>query len=115
MVKRQKQLRLRVMAEYASLGIWVIEGVGPFRHGMIEHASLNLPLALAQGFEAWIEGYNDNLGLDGAIFDVHAFNAKGLRLATDLKRHLGPDVYVELIPENAGGELGVAHEILLNT
>jgi hypothetical protein len=111
---KQKQLRLRVMAEYASSGIWVMEAVGPFRHGMIKHASLKLPESLSRRFDDWIKWYYDILGFDGAVFDVDAFNAEGLRLATDLKIFLGSDVYVELIPEAKAGELGEAQEITLS-
>ena len=46
------------MAEYSSSGIWVIGGgPKPFRHGMIEHATLRLPAALARRFDDWIEAY----------------------------------------------------------
>lgn len=111
--KPQTPSRLRVMAEYASSGIWVIEAVGPFRHGMIEHAALHLPAALARDFENWIEQYYDRLGIDGAVFNVEAFNSEGLRLATELKTFLGTDVSVEYIPEDEDGSPGPAQEIEL--
>lgn len=93
---------LRVMAEYSSSGIWVIDGgPEPFRHGMIEHRDLRLPTALAQRFDAWIEAYET---LEGAGTD--AFNLIGLQIATELKQIVGSDVYVEFVAEASGGGLG---------
>ncbi|MEO8609198.1 MAG: hypothetical protein ABI690_15010 [Chloroflexota bacterium] len=114
MAEPQKELRLRVMAEYMSSGIWVIGERGAFRHGMIEHASLKLPTNLAQAFNDWIEWYEDNLSTDEVIFDIEKFNAEGLRLATELKKFLGSDVYVEFVPEGEKG-LGQSLEIKLDT
>jgi hypothetical protein len=94
--------KLRVMAEYSSSGIWVIGGgPGPFRHGMIEHGALRLPLALAQRFDDWIEAYET---LDDA--GTTAFNLVGLQLATELKQIVGRGVYVEFVAEACGGGLG---------
>lgn len=95
-------LKLRVMAEYASSGIWVIEKIGPFRHGMIGYSSLRLPQDLALRFEQWIELY---WGMLENNFDVNEFNQIGRRLAQDLKAHIGSE-YVEFIPELATGGLG---------
>lgn len=90
------------MAEYCSSGIWVIDGgPGPFRHGMIEHAALRLPAALAQRFDEWIEAY-ETLDDEGTT----AFNLVGLQLATELKQIVGSGVYVEFVAEASGGGLG---------
>ncbi len=90
------------MAEYSSSGMWAIGGgPWPFRHGMIGSRDLRLPTALAQRFDAWIEAYEtlDDAGID-------AFNRVGLQLATDLKRVVGSNVYVEFVAEEPGGGLG---------
>ncbi len=89
------------MAEYASSGIWVIGQVGPFRHAMITWSALGLPADLSRRFEAWIETYwqwlDDELDLD-------KFNTDGRMLAQQLKQFVGPDVYVEFIPESRSDE-----------
>jgi hypothetical protein len=128
MAEPREELRLRVMAEYSSSGIWVMKPVGPFRHGMINHKSLNLPAELAKQFNDWIEWYWDALGdpdrpsfdlpaevaqeyndwLDWflgepVVSDIEKFNAEGLRLAKKLKVFLGADVYVEFEPERING------------
>src|SRR5437870_697333 len=112
--KPKKELRLRVMAEYASSGIWVMESIKPFRHGMVSHGSLNLPSDLAERFNGWIEQYYDNLGMDGVELDVKKFNAEGISLAREKKAFLGPDVYIEFIPEDENGGLGLSQEIRLD-
>lgn len=97
-----RSAKLRVMAEYSSSGIWVIGGgPKPFRHGMIEHAALRLPPALARRFDDWIEAYGT---LDDA--GTTAFNLVGLQLATELKQVVGSGVYVEFVAEALGGGLG---------
>jgi hypothetical protein len=97
------RLKLRVMAEYASSGIWIIEKLGYFRHGMIGYSSLKLSPELAIRFEQWIELYwgmlEDNL-------DIDEFNQVGRKLARELKTHIGQSGYVEFIPELATGGLG---------
>jgi hypothetical protein len=95
-------LQLRVMAEYCSSGIWVIGKVGCFRHGMIEHSSLNLPPDLAQRFEQWIELYDENSATN---FNLDRFNNIGRGLAKDLKNYLGIES-VEFIPESIDGGIG---------
>jgi hypothetical protein len=137
MAETREELRLRVMADYLSSGIWLMKPVGPFRHSMINHKKLRLPAELAKQFNDWIEWYNDNLpdpdrpafDLPAAvaqeyndwldwflgepvIFDVEKFNAEGLRLATALKAFMGADVYVEFQPERING-ISQAQEIRL--
>ena len=89
---------LRVMAEYASSGIWVVGGCGPFRHGMISHEKLSLPRELANGFNEWIDWYWDILDEDKP-FDFEGFNSTGRALAIELKRFVGNDVIVLFDPE----------------
>jgi len=103
---------LRVMAEYGSSGIWVVEPTGPFRHGMIEHRSLHLPEELAGSFRNWIDRYWKIL--DAAEdFDTSAFNKEGRRLAQALKRHVGPKVMVLFVHEAEDGHLGNEEEIIM--
>ena len=97
-------LKIRVMAEYASSGMWEIGTVGLFRHGMVGAGYLKLPAELAAQFEQWIASYE--LKLEDAPFDTDAFNQTGRTLAQALKAHLGPDSYVEFVPEDAETGLG---------
>ena len=117
-------LKLRVMAEYESSGIWVIEQVGPFRHSGVDYDWLSLPPELAEQFRRWIItywAYYDQAMFDeeypefkGFIFDTESFNQEGRELAHQLKAHLGPECYVEFQPEsNEGGGLGTAEIISL--
>lgn len=102
------------MAEYASSGIWVIGAIGPFRHGGIGHSSLGLPQDLAQRFEQWIELYWGRLDypeFQHLGFDADEFNRIGRSLAQDLKAHVGPNGYVEFIPELEAGGMGEAEII----
>ncbi|MBL8787804.1 MAG: hypothetical protein JNJ59_23075 [Deltaproteobacteria bacterium] len=107
-MKKPKPLHLRVMAEYGSSGIWRVSPnpTGPFRHGMLEHASLDLPADLAQAFDDWIERYTlENLA---GTLDKTAFNLEGHRLATRLKAFLssrGHTPHVELQGEAEDGSL----------
>jgi len=92
------------MADYGSSGIWVIETIGPFRHGMVWYESLGIPADLSDRFKAWIAAYWQRLEEDK--FKVREFNALGRRLAMELKGFFGPDTYVEFIPETPNGGLG---------
>ncbi len=94
---KRNQLRLRVMAEYGSSGIWVIGTKGVWRHGMIEHSSLRLPKELSAKFVEWIEEYYQILTDEN--FDKESFNKRGRELAQELKNIVGDEVYVEFIPE----------------
>lgn len=95
-------MKLRVMADYASSGIWVIDSkFSPWRHGMIEHESLKLPKELAQEFTEWIKWYWQNYE-DHKNFDVKGFNKQGLELAQKLKSFLGEDYHVEYEGEPPG-------------
>lgn len=108
----RSNLKLRVMAEYCSSGIWLIGRHGVWRHSMIEHSSLRLPTDLSSRFEQWIDLYITQL--DNANFDTESFNCTGRALAKELKSHLGAEVYVEFIPESdEGSGLGAAEEIKL--
>lgn len=110
--------KLRVMAEYGSSGIWVIQPVGGWRHSMIEHGDLRLPLELSLRFERWIETYTDayiqRLEDPVYVFDHEAFNAEGRALAQVLKRHVGSTIYVELQSETAEGGLNPPEEITVD-
>lgn len=101
--------KLRVMAEYASSGIWVIEPVGPFRHYMIAPEALGLPANLAEQFADWVGYYWKRL--EGGSFDDAQFNAIGRKITKELKEFIGAETFVEYVPEMADGSLGVAEEI----
>jgi len=99
--------KLRVMAEYESSGIWVIEPVGPFRHGMIRHEALDVPSGLSSQFREWIDLYWQRIDEDiSSDEDTKKFNQTGRTLAKALKDYLGPNVYVEYIPELPDGSRG---------
>ncbi len=110
MASKKKPLRLRVMAEYGSSGIWQVIEKGSFRHAMRDHSSLNLPPALSEAFSRWIARYEERLLAPGE-FDAGAFNAEGRRLARELRAHLGPAGSVEFVPEMADGSLGDPEEM----
>jgi hypothetical protein len=99
---RLADLRLRVMAEYGSSGIWEIGRIGCFQHGMLEHSTLKLPPDLTRRFEKWIELYEENLTTN---FNLAEFNNIGRGLAQDLTNYLGT-TSVEFIPESIEGGIG---------
>ena len=94
---------VRIMAEYASSGLWLMRPAGVFRHSGIGADALNLPPELKIGFAQWIETYWGRLELEGTVFDCDSFNATGRELAHALKAHLGPESYVEFVPESNEG------------
>jgi hypothetical protein len=96
-------MKIRVMAEYGSSGIWAFSDPPSkgFRHGMLEHHRLKLPKPLSDAFDLWIRRYEDENLKDG--FDSESFNTEGLRLATLLKHHLGPNRHVEYQGEDSDG------------
>ena len=105
MKRNQTLLKLRVMADYGSSGIWGFADPpsSGFRHGMLEHYRLKLPKALSDAFDLWIRRYEDEAPKD--LLDTKSFNAEGLRLATLLKQHVGPDRHVEYQGEDDAGQL----------
>ena len=104
--KADQQSSYRVMAEYASSGIWLIKQQGVFRHSGVSWSYLKLPTALSDQFSTWIDYYNSKLNFNNTDnFDVEAFNEEGLRLATELKRFLGDRSSVEFQGELESGGL----------
>ena len=103
--RRPRPLKIRVMAEYGSSGLWGFGETdnGPFRHGMLEYRALDLPDELCAGFRRWIQRYEDE-NLSHRL-DPAAFNAEGLRLAGLLKRYLGTNQHVEYQGESPEGGL----------
>lgn len=91
--------KLRVMADYSSSGIWVMESMLGFRHGMVDYGSLGLPEDLANRFKRWINIHDNNLSDKG--LNLEDFDKMGLQLAKDLKKFLGTDAYVEYEPEKS--------------
>lgn len=97
-------LELRVMADYGASGIWVDGEMGPFRHGMLEHADLDLPADLSASFNAWIDAYWGRRQWSEA--DSESFNQTGRALAVRLKAHLGSRAAVSFQPEAWPSGLG---------
>jgi len=96
-------LQFRVVADHASSGIWAIGAVPPpWRHGMIGHESLGLTPDLTRRFGDWITWYERD-EMDGKL-DLIAFEKEGLALAQALKSELGPEAYVEFVPEPRDGK-----------
>ena len=93
-----EDLRIQVMADYGSSGIWAL----PPSRGMVRYEQIHLPNDLVRDFVKWIEWFwiaqYDEL-------DFAPFNSEGYTLALHLKRFLGEDVYVEYWPytERGGG------------
>lgn len=115
--RRRKQndlgfVSVRVMADYASSGLWLTYPVGPFRHSGISCEALRLPEALSSRFAQWIEAYYGRL--DEKNFDLDAFNHMGRELAQALKVYLGPESYVEFVSEDADEGVGKPEVITLN-
>lgn len=111
-MKPQNPMKIRVMADYGSSGIWAFSDPPSkgFRHGMLEHHRLKLPKALSEAFDQWIQRYEDE-ALAGT-FDVESFNAEGWRLATLLKAHLGPNRHVEYQGEGQDGHVSTARVVI---
>ena len=103
--------RLRVMAEYGSSGIWIVQNNGMFRHSMVEHSALNMPPKLSKKISHWIEGYEQKLLLDFA-FDTDGFNAEGRQIARELFDFMNGKSEVEFVPEDASGGLGMPELVL---
>jgi len=103
---------LRVMAEYSSSGIWLVQPIGVFRHGMLDHNALGLPRELAERFTQWIAQYEQKLFAPGE-FDVVTSNAEGRLLAQALKHHVGNRHSVEFLAETVEGGLCLPEEILV--
>lgn len=98
------QLTLRVMADYGASGIWVDGEIGPFRHGMLELADLDLPADLAASFNAWIATYWERR--QWSETDAESFNQTGRALAVRLKAFLGSRAAVSFQPESWPTGLG---------
>lgn len=98
-------VKVRVMAEYGSSGLWGFSDgpAGAFRHGMLEHHRLKLPRELSDRLDRWILFYEDQSLLPQT--DVAALNAEGLQLAQQVQQHLGPTRHVEYQGEDQNGEL----------
>jgi hypothetical protein len=97
-------LKLLVLAEYGSSGIWEGE-----RRALaeIEHEEIHLPTKLSYRFNDWIDLFAaSNLPPDMTVgssgsFDpvpLEEFDAIGRQLARDLKTFMGPDVVVRYSP-----------------
>jgi hypothetical protein len=103
-------VRVRVMADHGSDGLWEIECEDShWFHTCADAEDYALPPALARAFEEWIESYSREFiahldeRMRGEKYDRSAFiarfNKRGRALARRLKRHLGAGAYVEYYPE----------------
>ena len=91
------QLKLRVMADYGTSGIWADGDIGPFRHGMVRHSDLSLPSDLSSAFDAWIDRYWARKQWGQS--DNESFNQTGRALAIQLKAFVGEATVVSFQPE----------------
>jgi hypothetical protein len=105
MKPKKAALKIRVMPEYGSSGIWGFSDAPSraFRHGMLEHRKLKLPRELSDRLDRWIVFYEDQSLLPQT--DVATLNAEGLQLAQRVQQHLGPARHVEYQGEDERGEL----------
>lgn len=87
---------LRVWPEWCSSGIWAPPYPGSRRSGgMVDYKHLPLPGELISRFTAWQAEF-DNSPPGGSVeLDCDRFSATGEELARDLKRCVGPRIYVE--------------------
>jgi len=87
---------LRVWPEWCSSGIWSPPYPGSRRSGgMVDYQYLPLPADLVAHFKLWQAEY-DNSPPGGSVeLDWALFFATGEGLARDLKRCVGPRIYVE--------------------
>lgn len=87
---------LRVWPEWGSSGIWAPPYPGARTSGgLVDYRYLPLPPDLVERFQAWQALYNDSPPGGDIELDFDQFNATGENLARDLKRCVGPRVYVE--------------------
>ena len=86
---------LRVWPEWSSSGIWSVPYPGSrVAGGMVDYKYLPLPGELVERFKAWQAVYDDHSPGDG-IEDWDRFSQTAEGLARELKRHVGPRIYVE--------------------
>ena len=97
-------MKLRVMADYGTSGIWADAAFGSFRHGMLAHSELSVPPDLASGFDAWIARYWERK--HWGLIDTESFNEEGRALALRLKHFVGGDIAVTFQPEQWPSGLG---------
>jgi len=103
-------VKLRVMADFGSSGIWADGNVGPFRHGMVKAADMNMPGDLRESFEQWIQEFW--VARDSPdTFDSDKFNDMGRRLARALKSVIGSDTVVVYTPVEGVDRIGSDEQI----
>ena len=87
---------LRVWPEWCSSGIWAPPYPGSRRSGgMVDYMYLPLPDELIERFKAWQAEYDDSPPGGPHEPDWDRFSQTADELAHDLKRHVGPRIYVE--------------------
>ncbi len=97
---REWTARYRVMAYHNSSGIYKLGPEGSSTQIMISHDMLKLPPELCDRFEAWIRLFEHRRKTN-----YEEFRSMGLTLARELKRFMGPDVYVEYRGDSPEGTL----------
>ncbi len=98
-------VKIRVLAEYESSGIWYVTPDGGV--GMLEHEDINLPQELSDKFYQWIALYFGRLTPSiAAVWDLDRFNNMGRQIAQDLKNFVGAEVTVEYVPELPSDKTG---------
>jgi len=87
---------LRVWPEWSSSGIWSVPYPGSRNAGgMVDYQYLPLPSELVERFKAWQVEYDGHEPWAPEKFDWDGHARIGDGLARDLKRCVGPSIYVE--------------------
>jgi len=87
---------LRVWPEWCSSGIWSVPYPGSrVAGGMVDYQYLPLPSELVGRFKAWQEEYDHSSPVGSHELDWDRFSQTAEELARDLKRQVGPRIYVE--------------------
>jgi hypothetical protein len=87
---------LRVWPEWFSSGIWSVPYPGSRRAGgMVDYKYLPLPEDLVERFKEWQAEYDNSPPCGPVELDWDRFSQTAEGLARDLKRRVGPRIYVE--------------------
>ena len=86
---------LRVWPEWYSSGIWAPPYPGSrVAGGMVDYRNLPLSAGLVERFKTWQAEF-DEVHPGDPVSDSEGFTQRAEELARDLKRHVGPRIYVE--------------------
>ena len=87
---------LRVWPEWCSSGIWAPPYPGSRRSGgMVDYQYLPIPADVVARFQEWQAEYDNSPPCGPVELDWDSFSKTAEELARDLKRCVGPRIYVE--------------------